>query len=203
MGPVTGRTRGATHRLMDKAFKWHADKCIHCGKCVETCEHNAISFSEENELRQDSHSCTLCLHCMLVCPTGAITVSRKGWPQFQKGLALTARAVLSTFEPERVLHINVALNITAICDCWGMSLANIRSDVGILASRDIVALDQATIDLMDCDDVFPGTLPESVKVAEGEGHILQRIWGKDPYTQVREAAKLGLGSEKYRLKKIL
>lgn len=202
MGPVTGRTRGAIHRLMDKAFRWHADKCIHCNKCVEICEHDAIHFNKENELRQNSHHCTLCLHCMTVCPTGAITVGQKGWPDFQKGLALTTRAVLSTFEPGRVLHVNVALNITAICDCWGMSLMHIRPDVGVLASSDPVALDQATLDQLDCDDVFEGSLPAGLTLSEGKKHILERIWGKNPYHQVAAAAKLGLGTRKYSLKKL-
>ncbi|MHC4714014.1 MAG: DUF362 domain-containing protein [Planctomycetota bacterium] len=202
MGAVTHRTRGDIHRLMDKAFKWHADKCIHCNKCVETCEHEAISFAEDGRLLQNSHQCTLCLHCMTVCPTGAITIGKEGWPRFQRGLALATKAVLDTFEPERVLHINVALNITAICDCWGFSLANFRPDVGILAGSDPVALDKATIDLLDCDDIFPNSLPKGITLREGAEHILYRIWGKDPYCQIREAAKVDLGSEEYTLRKM-
>jgi len=202
MGAVTHTTRGDIHKIMDNAFEWHADECIHCGKCVEACEHGAIWFAEDNELRQNSHHCTLCLHCMTVCPTGAITVGTEGWPKFQRGLALASKAVLDTFDPELVFHINVAINITAICDCWGLSLANIRPDVGILASTDPVAVDIATIDMLDCEDIFPGSLPAEVKLNDGDGHILQRIWGKDPYYQVREAAKLGVGSEKYTIKKM-
>ena len=203
MGAVTDRTRGDIHRLMDKAFQWHAKKCVHCNRCVETCEHEAIWFGEDKKLCQDSHACTLCLHCMTVCPTGAITVGTEGWPKFQKGLALAAKAVLAGFEKGRTLHINIALNITAICDCWGMSLANFRPDVGILASTDPVAVDQASIDLIDCADIIPGTIPEGVTLHAGRGHVLQRLWGKDPCEQVRQAAKLGLGKAKYTLRKTL
>jgi uncharacterized Fe-S center protein len=202
MGPVTDRTRGDIHRLMDRAFRWHASKCTRCGKCVSHCEHKAIWFSEQDELRQDSHFCTLCLHCMMVCPKGAITVGREGWPKFQKGLAVTAKAVLGSFERTRVLHINVALNVTAICDCFGFSIPPFRPDIGVLASTDLVAADKAALDLIDCGDVLPGALPEGVKLREGEGHILQRIWNKDPFLQIREAAKLRLGSMRYTLKTI-
>lgn len=202
MGAVTGRTRGDIHRLMDKAFQWHAERCTHCNKCVDHCEHHAIRFSEDGRLRQNSHFCTLCLHCMMVCPAGAITVGKKGWPRFQKGLALAAKAVLDTFRKKRTLHINVALNVTAICDCFGFSLASFRPDIGILASADPVAVDQASIDLIDCDGVFPGTLPRGMTLREGEEHILYRIWGKDPYLQVVESAKLRLGSRRYRLRKM-
>jgi len=203
MGAVTGKTRSDIHHLLDRDFKWHKDKCIHCNKCVETCEHDAINFDRKGELQLDTHFCTFCLHCMLACPTAAITVDTKSWPNFQKGLAIAAKAVLDSFEKKRVLHVNVALNITSICDCWGFSFASIRPDVGIFASADPVAVDAASIDAIDCEDVIPESLPERVKVKEGKGNILLRIWGKDPYTQVKAAAALGLGSRKYTLKKIV
>ncbi|HUU43058.1 MAG TPA: DUF362 domain-containing protein [Planctomycetota bacterium] len=202
MGAVTGRTRGDIHRLMDREFKWHAKRCTHCRKCVEHCEHGAIWFDDDGELCQDSHFCTLCLHCMTVCPTGAITVSRKGWPKFQRGLALATKAVLGTFEKGRTLHINVALNITAICDCFGFSLPSFRPDVGVLASTDPVAVDQASLDVIDTDTILPDGLPPGIGPAKGEGHVLHRIWGKDPYLQVTECAKLKLGTTRYRLKKL-
>ena len=200
MGAVTGATRGALHHLMDKEFSWHADRCTHCKKCIDHCEHKAVSFSKEGELQQDSHFCTLCLHCMLVCPANAITVGKKGWPNFQKGLAIAAKAVLDTFEKKRVLHINVALNITAICDCFGFSLPSFRPDVGIFASTDAVAVDKATIDLLDAKEAIPGSLPHGLTLRAGDGHILERLWGKDPYCQVKAGAELGLGSLDYTLK---
>jgi uncharacterized Fe-S center protein len=206
MGAVSGHMRGAIHGLMDKAFRWHAGKCTHCRKCVEICEHKAIEFSGEGKdakLQQDSHFCTLCLHCMMVCPTGAITVGKEGWPRFQKGLALATKAVLDSFEKGRMLHVNVALNITAICDCFGFSLPNIRPDVGILASTDPVALDAASIDAIDADAIIPGSLPRGVTFKGEKGHVLERIWGKDPYEQVRAGEELGMGKMKYTLRKML
>jgi hypothetical protein len=202
MGAVTQKTRTDIHMLMDRAFVWHADRCTRCRRCVEHCEHNAISFTEERKLVQDAHFCTLCLHCMMVCPAKAITVGKKGWPRFQAGLALAAKAVLNTFERKRVLHINVALHIMAICDCFGFSLPSLRPDVGVIVSTDIVAAEKATLDLIDAPGVLPGSLPEGIDVAKGTGHILARIWRKDPYLQVREAARLKLGSLRYRLRTI-
>jgi len=200
MGAVTGKSRGDIHHLMDKHFRWNARKCVHCKKCVEHCEHGAISFNREGRLEQDSHFCTLCLHCMMVCPAGAITVGTAGWPKFQRGLATAAKAVLDTFDRKRVLHINIALNVTAICDCFGFSVPSFRPDIGILASTDAVAVDKATIDLIDCNSVLPNSLARGMSVKKGSQHILLRIWGKDPYAQVDEAAKLKVGSRKYTLR---
>jgi hypothetical protein len=203
MGAVTGKSRGDIHGIMDNEYKWLAERCTHCKKCVSACEHKAIEFNDEGKLEQNTHHCTLCMHCMTVCPKHAIVVSEKGWPKFQKGLAIATKAVLDTFEPGRQLHINVALSITAICDCWGMSLAPFMPDVGVFASTDPVAVDKATIDHMDYDDAFPGTLPEEVAIAAGPGHILQRMWNKDPYAQVVACEQLGIGSSKYNLKKMV
>ena len=203
MGPVTDRTRFHIHGLMDKAFRWHAKRCSRCRRCVNACEHKAIWFNDDKRLCQDAHFCTLCLHCMLVCPKKAITVGTEGWPKFQKGLALTAKAVLDTFDKGRTLHVNVALNVTAICDCFGLSIPSFRPDVGVFASTDPVAVDTATLDALDAPDVIPGSLPAEVTLRAGAGHILSRIWGKDPYEQLRQAEKLGLGKMKYRLKKTL
>jgi hypothetical protein len=202
MGGVTAKSRTDIHLLMDRAFQWHADRCRRCRRCIEHCEHNAIRFTKEKKLVQDAHFCTLCLHCMMVCPAHAITVGKKGWPKFQTGLALATKAVLDTFERKRVLHINVALNIMAICDCFGFSLPSFRPDVGILVSTDIVAVEKATLDLIDTEDVLPGSLPEGIDLAKQAGHILARIWRKDPYLQVREAARLKLGNLRYTLKTI-
>jgi hypothetical protein len=202
MGVVTQKTRTDIHMLMDKAFVWHADRCTRCRRCVKHCEHNAIRFTEERKLAQDAHFCTLCLHCMMVCPKQAITVGKEGWPRFQAGLALSAKAVLDGFDRKRVLHINVALNIQVICDCFGFSFASVRPDVGVIVSTDIVGVEKATLDLIDAADILAGSLPEGIDLAPGPGHILQRIWRKDPYLVVREAARLKLGNLRYQLKTI-
>lgn len=199
MGAVTGQTRSDIHWLIDSDFKWHVDKCTHCRLCIRNCPHEALMFNKEGKLRQDSHNCNYCLHCVTLCPQAAIEFGDKGWRDFQVALAYAAKAVTDTFRKGRQLHINVALGITPLCDCWGFSTAPILADVGITASTDPVAVDKATIDLLDAKDVLPDTLPETIKIQPEGKHLLERIWGKDPYAQVEAAAKLKMGSMKYKL----
>ena len=71
-----------------------------------------------------------------------------------------------------------------------------------MASKDIVAVEQAALDSIDAKNYIPGSLPEQLELAEGDGHLLQRIWGKDPYLQVETAAELELGSSEYDLVEI-
>jgi hypothetical protein len=117
-------------------------------------------------------------------------------------MARTTKAVLDMFEPNRVYYVTCMMNITPLCDCWGFTTPSLVPDIGIMACDDIVAIEQASIDSIDAKNYIPGSLPEQVKMSEGDGHLLQRIWGKDPYLQVEAAAALGLGSRKYQLAEI-
>ena len=115
-------------------------------------------------------------------------------------VAVAAREVLRAFEPGRVLHINVLLHVTALCDCFGMGQPSIVPDVGIMVSPDVVAVEKATLDAIGRQPFFPEALPGGREEAEGRKHPFERAWGKDPYVQVVEASKLGMGSLKYRVR---
>ncbi len=71
-------------------------------------------------------------------------------------------------------------------------------DVGILAGTDVVAIEQASLDLIRIEDFIPSALPEAITLREG-AHLFERIHGKDPYLQVACAADLGLGSREYKI----
>ncbi len=85
---------------------------------------------------------------------------------------------------------------------WECLLPLIIPDVGIAASYDIVALENATLNLINNQKYIDGSLPGHLKFEKDRGHIFERIWGKNPYIQVKEAAKLGLGKPGYRIKEI-
>mgnify|MGYP005844190251 CR=1 FL=1 len=199
MGCVTVTTRGWIHALMDTEFTWNKEACTHCHVCQENCPGGAIRFNDQDELEIFSHHCRYCMHCVDSCPADAITISLDGIRYFQEGMARTTKAVLDTFEPNRVLYITALMNITPLCDCWGFTTPSLVPDIGIMASQDIVAIEQASIDSIDAKNYIPGSLPEQVKMSEGEGHLLQRIWAKDPYLQVGAAAALGMGNREYEL----
>jgi len=201
MGCVTTRTRGALHRL-EGGLAWDATRCIACKKCVEACERGAAQW-KEGRLEILWHHCVYCRHCVLVCPTGAIKIRGGGFKAFQHGLALAAKEVLRTFEPQRVLHINVLTNITLMCDCWGFSMRPLVPDVGIVASTDIVAAEEASLDLTRDGDPLPGSMPKGHKVLALPGrHLFERVHGKDPYGQVERLEAVGLGTGNYRLREI-
>jgi uncharacterized Fe-S center protein len=88
-------------------------------------------------------------------------------------------------------------NVSPDCDCWHFSDASVVPDIGVLASTDIVAVDQAAYDLVNAAPGLPGTRGEGL----GEG--------VDKFTTITEidgthcmahAEKLGLGTRSYELK---
>ena len=92
------------------------------------------------------------------------------------------------------------INITPLCDCWGFSTLALVPDIGILAGTDIVSVEQASIDSIKVEDFIPIPLPSPLAYhPEIEGHLLKKIHNKDPYLQVAECARLGLGEREYEI----
>ena len=201
MGAVTGTTRGDIHRL-EGGLDWSKDKCTRCRKCVEHCPNGAMSFTDAGELEVFYHHCKYCQHCVLICPERAIRMVGGRYKDFQQGMALTTAAILDAFRPDRALFINLLMDITVWCDCWGMTTPQLVPDIGILAGRDIVAIEQASLDLIRAEDLIPGSLPPGWKLRRKGTHLFDRIHSKDPYEIVRALAKLGAGNPKYRVTEV-
>lgn len=95
------------------------------------------------------------------------------------------------------------------CDCCGTAQPNVVRDIGILASRDIVAIETATLDLIADAGLMKEEIPLCVKHMNLDQnvklHPFQRLFGsmKDPYITTRYAEQLGMGTSKYELIKIM
>lgn len=200
MGCVTDRTRHQIHAL-EGGLVWDKDKCTHCLKCLPACNHHANSFSEEGKTGNyevNYHDCTLCQHCVKVCPTEAISLDSHDYTDFQTGMAICTKTILDTFEPGNVYYINVLTSITAVCDCWGLTTPALVPDIGIMASDDIVAIERASIDAIKIEDLIPVGIPQGF-VLSGEGHLFEQLHGKNPYIQLKALEDVGLGSQEYKL----
>jgi uncharacterized Fe-S center protein len=200
MGAVDEKTRGRLHSL-EGGLVWNREKCNQCRACVDNCASGAITLKPNGEWSVFYHHCRFCQHCVLICPEQAIEMKGGAYTEFQRGMALATREVLNTFDPQRVVFINFLTDITIFCDCWGMTTPRLVPDIGILAGRDIVAIEQATLDLIRVEDLIPGTLPSHVELGSGK-HLFERIHGKDPYAVVESLSELGMGSREYQLREI-
>lgn len=197
MGCVIGKSRGGIHGLMDTEFDWKSEECTHCEQCVTNCPTGASSFNKEGKFHIFTHHCRYCMHCVDSCPAGAISISTAGVEYFQTGMAKVTKAILDTFDFDRVLYINHVMQVTPFCDCWGFSSPAIVPDVGIFAGTDIVSVEQASIDSIKLENYIQGSLTEPLQINDVEGHLLQKIHFKDPYLQCRQSAAEGLGELEY------
>ena len=170
MGCVTKKTKIYQHE-MTKPVRT-PDLCTDCDKCRAVCKQDAIT--EDHELILEN--CIGCGSCISVCETGALKSPEDMSANLQKRLAEVAHAVLSHLPYSNFLFLNFLMDITPYCDCAEFAPEYIRPDIGVLASKDIVAADLATIDMIG-KDRFRG----------------------DPTVQVHEAYRLGLGELEYEI----
>ncbi|TFF85574.1 MAG: hypothetical protein EU518_00900 [Promethearchaeota archaeon] len=86
--------------------------------------------------------------CKSVCKNKAISIGTVPREQFIYQMVDNAKGVVDYFGNDNIFYINYAIDITWQCDCSGSSDVPFVSDIGILSSKDPVALDQACVDLV-------------------------------------------------------
>lgn len=106
---------------------------------------------------------------------------------FLEAMADAASSVVEFFKGNMVF-INVMKNLSVDCDCCAVAEDPCMKDIGILASLDPVAIDQACVDLVYKQTSDPG-----------QKHFLERVESRHGIHTVEAAAALGYGSRKYEL----
>ncbi len=104
---------------------------------------------------------------------------------FLESMADAAKSVTNYVGHDNMVYINVLNRISIDCDCDGDPTEPDIHDIGILVSRDPVAIDQAGIDM--------------VSKADGNESLMQRIAEKNGLHTLEAAEKIGVGSRKYKL----
>ncbi|MFP4086482.1 MAG: DUF362 domain-containing protein [Desulfobacteraceae bacterium] len=195
MGCASRKGKLAQHS--DLSPKVKAKKCEGCGACVEHCAQKAISL-EDGKAVIDPEKCVGCGECILICPNGAIDVQwNADIALFQKKMAEYTLAVLKG-KSQKALFLNFLTDISPACDCYPHSDAPIVPDIGILASRDPVAIDQAAVDLINKQAALPGS-SLSRHTAPGEDKF-RGVYPKiDWSVQLAHAETIGIGHRDYNL----
>jgi uncharacterized Fe-S center protein len=105
---------------------------------------------------------------------------------FLEAMADAAGSVVEHFKGN-IVYVNVMKNMSVDCDCCAVAEDPCIADIGILASTDPIAIDQACIDLVyACSD-------------PGKPHLIERIESRNGVHTVEAAAELGYGSREYEL----
>ena len=107
--------------------------------------------------------------------------------KFLEAMADAASSVVEHFKGEMVF-VNVMKNLSVDCDCCAIAEDPCMKDIGILASLDPVAIDQACVDLI-----------YAAKEDPGQAHFIERMETRHAIHTVEAAAELGFGSREYEL----
>lgn len=105
---------------------------------------------------------------------------------FLEAMAEAAETVVNHFG-SNLAYINIACNLSVDCDCCAVAEDPCMADIGIFASLDPVAIDQACIDAVKNSD------------DPGRDHLLERIDSKHGTKTIDDAARLGYGTKEYEL----
>ncbi len=110
-----------------------------------------------------------------------------GGPLFMERMVEGGKAITDHFGPH-ITYINVLRNMSVSCDCEGTGAEPVRlPNLGILASTDILAIDQASVDMIYA-------LPEDVRAP-----MVERIESRSGLRQLSYMKELGMGNDKYEL----
>ena len=171
-------------------------KCIGCAECISHCAQAAIELQDDKSVI-NPEKCVGCGECILICPQGAIQIQWNESTVFQQKMVEYTFGVLKN-KKGRALFLNFLTDISPACDCYGHSDRPIVRDIGILASTDPVAIDQAAVDLVNNE---PGNqdsaLTKNFKSGEDK---FRGVYPKiDWEIQLQYAEEIGLGTRKYEL----
>ena len=198
MGAVSAKNRkgkserGRVHAI-DTHLAWYEDKCELCGDCVKICDHDAITMNDKIEI--DYFMCHKCRRCVEACKNEALWLPIME-DEFQMAMAEAAKAALDTFKPDKIVYINFIMEVMPHCDCHPHSDVPVINDQGIITCDDIVAIDQASLDIIENSAPLPDSKAHGLDLKEG---LFFGLTGRNPYVHVDYAAKLGLGEKEYKI----
>ena len=166
------RQHHGQHPRVDK------DACTVCGECADWCPTESISASGKTAVIANE-TCIGCGECVAACREGAIEFDWSSMGQeLQERIVEHAAAVVRE-KPGRIAYVTAATAITKDCDCLGIDQSPLLPDIGLLASHDPVAIDQAVLTL----------------VKERSGRDLESMSypDRDARYQIEHAEAMGLG----------
>ena len=172
--------------------------CIGCGKCVKTCAVAAPKVTN-GKATIDHQLCVGCGRCIGVCPTDAIEATGSNSnDDLSKRMAEYAVAAC---DGKPHFHISLVMQVSPECDCHESNDVSIVPDVGMFASFDPVALDQACADMVNKQPIQIGSSLE--RADDTTKDYFTRIHPEtDWHVHLDHAAKLGLGRTDYDLVEI-
>jgi hypothetical protein len=178
----------------------YEENCTGCRICEKYCAYDAIKVGKDKIAHIDYVKCVGCGQCVAVCQYDS---TRVVWQNSSETVCKrVAEYSLAVVKDKPAFHINFIMNVSPDCDCWGYNDYPLVPDLGIAASFDPVALDQACADMVKAAPALPGSqICDDHKHSDMKGEDKFKLAHPDTFWQagLEHGVKIGLGSRDYEL----
>ena len=198
----------ATAHMIDRFPQYFKEKCTGCRACLKWCPTEAISLVE-GKAQFDWSRCISCLCCPDLCKSHnddpAIKLPKERFAMdetFIKGFIDNFAALVKKVGRKHMGYINFITEVTPHCDCPPYSDVPIVPEIGITASSDPVAIDKASVDLVNATIGIPTSVLgdiEDSNVLKAGSDKFRYITGKDWMNLITFGEEMKLGSSEYEL----
>lgn len=177
------------------------DRCVGCKACSKNCAHNAIEYLLNNKAFINHDKCVGCGRCIGSCNFDAISNKQYSANKIlDRKIAEYTKAVI---QDRPSFHINLVIDVSPHCDCHSKNDMAIIPDVGMFASFDPVALDQACVDACNRQEVIKGSVLDDNMHSEDFLDHHDHFLNAQPESEWEEclihAEKIGIGLREYEL----
>ncbi len=171
--------------------------CQGCGECAKHCPAEAITLVDK-KAKIDSKLCIGCGECIIRCAFHAVNIVwNQTVPVFLEKMMEYTLGVLKN-KQNKSFFINFITDISPACDCLPYNDSPIVRNIGILASTDPVAIDQASVDLVNAEKALPGSSLKKNR-EQGEDKFKGLYPNVNWQIQLDYAEKIGIGTKNYDL----
>lgn len=172
------------------------EKCRSCGTCMKNCAHDAISYDDNNKAFIDWEKCVGCGRCIGSCPFNAIKPVNSHSSKILN--EKIAEYTLAVVKDRPCFHISLVMDVSPNCDCHRENDAAVVGDIGMFASFDPVALDQACADAVNKAPIINESYLGEVEHTHDD-HFYDMHPNTEWKTGIAHAEAIGLGTSAYDL----
>lgn len=201
IGMGCGSRAGKQEQHCNGKAKIDPEKCRGCKSCLRECANNGLHFDEATKKMTVTENCVGCGRCLGACNFDAIDFARRGASQdLNRRMAEYAKAVV---DGRPNFHVNIVVDVSPNCDCHSGNDAPMLPDIGMFASYDPLAVDQACVDACLKQEPLPNTMlteqMEKEDFCDHHDHFENVTPNAEYKTCLEHAEKIGLGSRQYEL----
>ena len=180
----------------------HQDKCVGCKLCMKECANQGLAFDETTrKMHIVTENCVGCGRCIGACNFDAIDFS--SWAAVKDLNCRMAEYAKAVVDGRPNFHISLIVDVSPNCDCHAENDAPILPNIGMFASFDPLALDQACVDAcLACDPLPNSQLSDNMAkpdFCDHHDHFENSTPDSEYKTCLEHAEKIGIGSRSYEL----